>query len=542
MKLTRAFRVPVIVLSVSVAALLLPAFAPAETGQGDRKTADSAQQLPEVICVYSRQSLVVTAPWPMARVSVTDPDIADVQMLTPRELLLQGKKIGSTDLLMWNADEQVAQSRVDVQADIRKLEQEIGKLLPNSKLEFSQVENTVVVSGMLSRAEHTEYLQNFMSLSGLQYVNMAAVAGVHQVQLKVRMAEVSRTALKMLGINAFMTGNEAFGAVTVGSSDGGAVNPISIGAPNGTLAGTANVPFIFTADTAVSPGITFFGGFPDVGLEYFLQALEENRYLRILAEPNLVALSGHEASFLAGGEYPIPVVQGGAGAIGTSISIEYREFGVQLSFRPVVLGDNTIRLEVAPEVSQLSDVGAVTIEGFQVPSVLTRRASTTLELHSGQTFALAGLLSRATNATSSRVPLMGDLPVLGALFRSVRYQQEDTELLVLVTANLVEPMSLASEPPVPGFAHTPPNDWELYSQGKIEGEGPTRISASQAEWLDQNGLDELRGPGAWVDYNTKPAPSRSDLSLTPIQLELDDGPEASSMTTKDDDVKILTPE
>ncbi|HAU38151.1 MAG TPA: hypothetical protein DCX07_10615 [Phycisphaerales bacterium] len=268
--------------------------------------------------------------------------------------------------------------------------------------------------------------------------------------------------------------------------------------------------------------MTLFAGFPKIDLEVFLQALSENQYLRVLAEPNLVALSGQEASFLAGGEYPIPVVQGSTTGGGTSISVEYREFGVRLQFRPTVLGENGIRLYVAPEVSELSDVGAVQIQGFRIPSVVTRKAATTLELKSGQSFAMAGLIRRSTSARTSRVPGLGDLPILGSLFRSVRYELGETELVVLVTAELVEPLDVdIQKQPVPGDFHIEPNDWELYAFGKIEGDLESRIKSDPPAWVAQHRLQRLKGPGAWVRYTQPRAysragePNQSKLPPTP---------------------------
>jgi pilus assembly protein CpaC len=246
-------------------------------------------------------------------------------------------------------------------------------------------------------------------------------------------------------------------------------------------------------------------------MEFFIQALAENQYLRVLAEPNLVALSGEEASFLAGGEYPIPVVQGSSGG-STSVTIEYKQFGVQLRFRPTVLGDGRIRIFVAPEVSELSDVGAVVIQGFRIPSLATRKSSATLELKSGQTFGMAGLLSRSSAGTASRIPGIGDIPVLGALFRSVRYTSGETELVVLVTANLVEPLN--TTPAVPGFGHKDPNDWELYGCAQLEGAGAARISASDAKWLKETGITRLKGPGAWATYEGPASHSQSTLKPT----------------------------
>jgi pilus assembly protein CpaC len=175
-----------------------------------------------------------------------------------------------------------------------------------------------------------------------------------------------------------------------------------------------------------------------------------------------------------------------------------------------VLGDGTIRLNAAPEVSNLTDVGAVVIGGFSVPALITRKAETTLELKNGQTFAMAGLLQHDDQAINSRIPGLGDLPILGPLFRSVRYRKQETELVVLVTASLVEPMSLASAPPVPGFSHVEPNDWELYVEGRIEGKEPAKIDADDAKWLEQIGLDQLVGPGAWDSHNKGTFPSQAD--------------------------------
>jgi pilus assembly protein CpaC len=333
-----------------------------------------------------------------------------------------------------------------------------------------------------------------MEFSGLKYVDMTTLAGVQQVQIKVMVAEASRTAIRQLGINAFLNRPDLNLASQIGPDVGGALNP-----------GGAN-----------SSATTLFANFPNSDFSIFIQALAENQYLRVLAEPSLVALSGEEANFLAGGEFPIPVVQnaGGTSDNGNALSIEYKKFGVQLHFRPTVTGDGTIRLHVAPEVSELSNTGAIVLEGFSIPGLLTRRAETTVELRSGQTFGMAGLISQTTQARSSRVPGLGDLPILGALFRSVRYQHGDTELVLLVTASLVDPLTVANRPPVPGEFHVMPNDWEVYALGRIEGEAKARISESDAEWLRKTGLNRLRGPGAWASYDSRSAVGAADMGTT----------------------------
>jgi pilus assembly protein CpaC len=576
-----------------------------------------------IIVVHVGQSRLIGSPWPVKRLSVTDPTIADVEAVTPDRVLILGRKLGATDVIMWSEKEEVWEVRIDVSVDLSRIRMELSGLFPRSKLEVVQSQDVIivtgslaskvqaeqlrrfleasdkatglkyldmtdlgdsqrrvrdtegspdadesyidpgilgdelvklfpgstlnvrrsqgviVVSGQLRRAEQAEQLHQYLkaleksaeeynqsrcenqksTAGGMQFVNMTSVAGVHQVLLHTRVAEVSRTAIRTLGINVLQPGhhdNLFFGSSQVGPDSGGALNPVTIGPPAGAVAGGKDVPFTFNADVNVSPLTTLLLGFPRADLQFFIQALKENQYLRVLAEPNLVSLSGEEASFLVGGEFPIPVVQGTTTGGGTSISIEYKEFGVRLRFRPTVLGDNTIRLHLAPEVSDLSGRGAVEIEGFRIPAVITRRAEATLELKSGQTFMMAGLLDQRNGARNSRVPGLGDLPILGSLFRSVRYEQGETELVVLVTARLVEPMSLTSAPPVPGILHTPPNDWELYLEGKMESGSLPQLSPADAGWLQELGLDGLKGPGAWARYEQNTATSQ--VPVTPVRL------------------------
>jgi len=478
----------------------------AETDSG------SVPAKPEAITFLVGESTIVKAPWPTVRVAVTDPTIANVQVLTADQVLLQGLKVGSTDLIVWSEDErQVQQWKVQVRLDTASFKEKLNELFPDASLEVSQSGETLIVTGLLRSTNQATQLHDFLDKSKVTYVDMTSVAGVQQVLLQIRVAEVSRTALRALGFNAFHTDDDYFFGVRPSN-----LANISIGVPGGTTAGDIT-PFEFTEDAAPGASVTIFGGIPRADLEFFLQALAENSSLRLLANPTLVALSGEEASFLAGGEFPIPVVQGTSGGAGggNAVTIEYREYGVRVSFSPVVLGDGTIRLTAAPEVSDLSDAGAVIIQGFRVPALVTRKAETTLELNSGQTFAMAGLLQNKTETINSRIPGLGDLPVLGALFRSVRYQKNETELVVLVTASLVEPMSAAAAPPVPGFLHEDPNDWEFFIEGRIEGKKPAKINPDNAQWLKQMGLGRLIGPGAWESYDKSASSSQAGTESNP---------------------------
>lgn len=459
---------------------------------------------PKLIEVHVSRSTSLKVAWPIKRVSVSNADIADVQVLSPHQVVILGKAVGQTDMVIWGEEDQVWQARVEVNIDLTALKEQLNELLAGSELQVRQAGDAVVVTGLLRRTEHAAHLRNYMDAAAIRYVDMTSVAGVQQVMIQVRVAEASRTAIRQLGVNFFAGGSDFFGANTIGGS-GAPTQSIPIGVAEGSS--ISSVPFSFVDDLTVSPGVTLFGGIPNADLQVFLQALAENQYLRILAEPRLVALSGEEASFLAGGEFPIPIVQGGT-ADSTAITIEYREFGVRLLFRPTVLGDNRIHLYVEPEVSDTTLVDAVTLQGFVIPSIVTRRASTTLELNSGQTFALAGLIDSSVDARNARVPGLGDLPILGSLFRSVRYEEGETELVILVTASLVDPLSIASRRPLPGLQHTPPNDWDLYIGGHIENPVMPKLAPIDASQLMDKGLNRLRGPGAWVSYDQKPVPLR----------------------------------
>ena len=459
------------------------------------------------ITLIAGRSTVVRAPWPTVRVAVTDPKVADVQVLTPEQVLVQGLKVGSTDLILWSEDEsETWQRRVIVRLDLENIQNSLQRLFPTAELQVSDSGEVLLIQGLLRSTDQATQMRQYLEQTKIPYVDMTSVAGIQQVQLQVRVAEVSRAALRQLGINAVGTDDDFF----FGQKIGGIVPSIDIG-PAGQVFTTPeamdHLVFATPEDgIAVGSNVTLFGGFPRADLEVYLQALAENQYMRILANPTLVTLSGESADFLAGGEFPIPVPQTSGAGGGQTITIEYKRFGVLLVFEPIVLGDGGIRLHALQEVSELTEVGALQIQGYSVPGLTTRRAETTLELKSGQSFAMAGLLRSNDAAINSRIPGLGDLPVIGPLFRSVRYRNEQSELVILVTASLVEPMSTASAPPLPGVAHRAPNDWELYIEGRIEGRRPAQIDPASQQWLKEMGLDGLVGPGAWDTYEEQTYP------------------------------------
>jgi pilus assembly protein CpaC len=292
-----------------------------------------------------------------------------------------------------------------------------------------------------------ERVRAYMQSTNMKWIDVTKIAGVQQVQLRVRIAEASRSALRELAFGAVIGGNSAFGGF---QPPGGTpfqsvsiapMNPNTISTNGSTSTVTNTVgpgqPNFGFSPTPVSSATTLFAGVPGADLEVFIRALSENRYVRLLAEPNLVAISGESATFLVGGEFPIPVVQGSVVGGGSTVTVLYKEFGIRLNFRPEVLGDGKIRLEVAPEVSELSEIGKVNVNGFAIPGLSTRRSSTTVELASGQSFATAGLLRSLDQATVSRVPVLGDLPILGPLFRTTDSKESSTEMAIFITPRIL---------------------------------------------------------------------------------------------------------
>jgi pilus assembly protein CpaC len=299
-----------------------------------------------------------------------------------------------------------------------------------------------------------------------QIINLLRVVGLHQIMLQVRVAELNRTATREIG--ADILGIDPASGTILGTNIGGNVTSIGNIPSGGTAAGFAGLTGL--ARNAINPATTAFGIFQSANFDILLHALRRNLLLNILAEPNLVAMDGHQASFLAGGQIPVPVAQSGAG-IGSNpaITIEWKDFGVQLKFVPNVIDDQTIRLKVAPEVSALDPTTATLVAGTSVPGITTRKADTTVELHQGETLAIAGLLQVTMEGDTRRIPLLGDLPYIGPLFSNTSHRRIEKELLVLVTPYLVKGMSPDQVGPEPGAEVKDPTDWEFYLMNRIEG-------------------------------------------------------------------------
>jgi pilus assembly protein CpaC len=436
---------------------------PAEPGDVQIKVTQAKTQS-QMISVPVNQSALVDFSVDVKEVRVTNPEIADVDAMSTRQLLVKGKSFGTTQLIATVDGGVQRVFTITVDLDMERLQASIRTTAPQAKVTASALMDRVVIAGTVPDTESAERIMQIARIYSGQVINHMRVAGVQQVLLRCTVAEVNRTATRQLGFSGWMAGDNVPDMFTVSQLDG--INPVNIGAAGGANV-QARIPFLTDQNglpLTATPTLSL--GFPRVQMQIFIKALRENGLLKVLAEPNLVAISGQEANFLAGGEIPYPVAQGGAS---NAISIEYREYGVRLNFTPTVLGPSTIRLHVVPEVSEPDFSTSVTLGGFVVPGLIQRRVETTVELGAGQTFAIGGLLSEKARAVSKKVPALGDVPVLGALFSSVQYQSNETELVVLVTPELVEPLSPDQVAYIPGADHVPPNDWELFGLGQIEG-------------------------------------------------------------------------
>lgn len=391
-----------------------------------------------VIAVALGNSHVVSHPVVIRRVSIANPEVADAVPVSSREILVNGKASGTTTLLLWDNSGGRRMYQVRVSPDAASLEQDLNDLFPDDSLAVTSSGGSVILSGRASQqltAERAKAITaGFLGVAegDVSIVNHISVPDPGQVLLQVRFAEVSRTAIEKAGINLLRVGDDYSGGVSTG-------RPPS---PSGILP---------LRDTGGNVGQTFSDALNiflidhQNGVGAFIQALKSNGLFRSLAEPNLLAVHGQEASFLAGGEFPYPVVQGGA-AVG-AVTIQWREYGIRLNFTPTIQSSGNIRLHVMPEVSTLDFANGLTLQGFNIPSILARRAETEIELADGQTFAIAGLIDNTILEDIDKIPVLGDIPILGSLFRSKELRQNKSELLVLVTPRLVQPVEQA--PPVP---------------------------------------------------------------------------------------------
>ncbi|MGE4299908.1 MAG: type II and III secretion system protein family protein [Desulfovibrionaceae bacterium] len=414
------------------------------------------------------RSAVVRTPGPVSRISLGAPDIADILLLSPTQMHLTGKTLGSTNLVMWDkADRVVAVYDVIVAPNLTHLKELIHQVLPGeSDIRVFAAQGKVSLAGTATSPENmSRALALAESFSPGKVLNLMQVGGVRQVMLEVKVAEVSRSVLKRMGVNFsyFMNGDFVYQFLN---------NMVYLDNQNGPLPIS---PYESAGNMYVTQSVNGMFRFHNGNAVYtgFLDALKQNGLIKILAEPTLICLSGQGARFLAGGEIPIPI----PGALGT-VTIEYKPYGVGLEFMPTVLGRDRISMKVTPEVSELDYNNAVNVNNFLIPALNTRKAATTVELADGQSFAIAGLLNDSVREVVDKTPGLGDLPVLGTLFRSNSFQKSETELVILVTPRLVRPVDMAQHT-LPTDNWDEPNDVDFYLHGKRSEPRPDKAALTQ---------------------------------------------------------------
>jgi pilus assembly protein CpaC len=448
---------------VASLALLLPLTAMA--ANGDNLTINT--QKPRQIHLAIGKSTLIDSRTDIKRVSLAAPEIADTIVLSPRQIYVVGKGVGSTNLTLWGARGSLLDIvEIEVTPDLARLKEKLHHIMPDENIQVTATHDSITMSGYVSSTTRlTQALAMAEAYAPEKVINLMQVAGVHQVMLEVRVAEVSRSLGRRLGFN--------FSSVTDNGRAFGVQQLQQLTYRDSQHKLSTGTTF---ADTVIGASISAFFRFHagDISWTTFIDALKENGLVKVMAEPTLVTMSGQESNFLAGGEFPIPVSQKDG-----VITIEYKSYGVGLVFKPTVLSQNRIGMVVTPEVSELDFSTAFQSGGVAVPGITTRRASTTIELGDGQSFAIAGLLNDNTREVIQKFPILGDIPIIGALFRSSSFQKNETELVIIVTPHLVKPLDMAKQT-LPTDQFVEPNDFDFFLMGRTEGLRRTHADGQNA--------------------------------------------------------------
>ncbi len=471
MKIDRFLRAALLGLTLGAMplALTLPSSAGADTLRVVKRGTNSSLDVP------MNRAVVVESDIPFAELSIANPGIADISSLSDRTIYVLGKSPGLTTLTLLDAGGQLI-TNVDVRvaADVSEFKERLRQILPGEKIEVRTANDGIVLSGIVSS---TQRLQRALDLAERyapeRVSNLMSVGGIQQVMMKVRFAEMQRNVSKSLGSSLAING--AIGGTGI---NGGTGSTNSSGGVASSLGGT--IP-----SSNQNAGAVLFGfnaGSTQVGI--LLEALEEKGVVRFLAEPNLVALSGQEAKFLAGGEYPVPVAQ-----TGDTIAVEFKPFGVELAFIPRVVDKDIINLEMNAAVSAIDASNSIALgNGIEISAFTRRETSTTVEMRDGESFAIAGLLTDDFTDSTRQLPWIGDVPVLGALFRSADYQRSQTELVIIVTAHLVTP-TRGEALVLPTDRIKPPSEKDLFLHGRTADgtRTPSRGAAGEVAKQDFRG-------------------------------------------------------
>src|SRR5438094_6490050 len=383
-----------------------------------------------------------------SRVSVSDPAIADAVVVSPNDVVLNGKAPGNTTIMIWHGDN-VSPYNITVEPDLSEIQKQLRATFPSEQIEVSSSKDALLLTGVVSDAEIAKQAGSIAALHAKSVVNLiqSPPPDNRQVMLQVKFATVDRSTLSQFGINFFSVNNKLVGTATTQQFQFPRIGQLQFSqGPNGQ-------PQLGNESVSVTDLLNLFAFRPDLNFGATLRLLQNQNLLEVLAEPNLITVSGHEASFLAGGEFPFPVITttGSGAQAAPVVTIQFRPFGVRLLFTPTVEPNGLIHLKVRPEVSSLDFSNALTIQGFLIPAISSRSAETEVDLHEGESFAIAGLIDNRVTDVVNKVPGIGDLPILGHLFRSRGQQKANTELLVLITPSFVKPFAPGETPPLPQF-------------------------------------------------------------------------------------------
>jgi pilus assembly protein CpaC len=399
------------------------------------------------------KSLLINTTEQIKRISVTDPGVADPVVIAPTQILVHGKAPGEVSLIIWDELERSRSFDLRVDVDVSACAEEEHRVFPDEQIAVTPSRSAIVLSGHVTTEDVAKRAGELAAAYSKNVVNVLTFGpvGAQEVLLEVKFAEVDRSALTQMGINVFSTGAaNLIGTTTTGQFGGFASQSIS-------QTQGQNTPV--TATQTVSSVLNMFLFQPNIHLGAVIEALQTKNLLQILSEPNLIAVNGKKASFLAGGQFPFPIVQPGAGF--TAVTISFKEFGVKLEFTPVIMPNGNIHLTVAPEVSTLDFADALTISGFTVPALSTRKAETEFELRDGQSFVIAGLIDNRVTDTWNKIPGLGDIPILGTFFKSKSISKSNSELMVLCTVHRISP----NNQPSPG----PTNPQPFINNDKFDG-------------------------------------------------------------------------
>ncbi|HKB64727.1 MAG TPA: type II and III secretion system protein family protein [Pyrinomonadaceae bacterium] len=449
-----------IVVLVTTLLCALPVFAQEQTTTASFLTG-TKEAIP--VNVLVGQSRVITFDSPIERFSVSNPEIAEAVLVSGGQIVVNGKAFGQVNFIAWEKGTgRFIVFDVYVRTNLSLIDSQIRALFPKDDIRLSQANGSVVISGTVSDPRIAAQADAVIQAAGFKTVNLleSPVKDLKQVQLLVRVAEVNRTRLREFG-SSYSSVN---GGTSVYSSGGG---PASLTkAENGSL---------FTEFASTALNLFVFNN--AIGTQAFIRAAQTQGALRALAEPNLIAMDGQQASFLAGGEYPVPIVQGG-GSSSATVSIVFKEYGVRLNFKPTIIDEDHIRLELEPEVSTLDFANGVKFSGFLIPGLRTRRAHTGVELRDGQSFALAGLLDNSETKSISKIPGLGDIPILGNLFKSTSFQKNESELMFIITAQIVKPVNRDDLPALPNVENLKKGSLLGIDRKDGQIDGPTGFSTS----------------------------------------------------------------